>query len=173
MPLMAHIDEPPPSYEDVVDMLRPGDVLTHCFRPFPNAPLGPQGTVRPAVQRARERGVLFDVGHGMGSFAFKTARGMLANGFKPDTISSDIHALCIDGPAFDQVTTLSKLLWIGMPLTEVIAASTINAARALQAAGTRLAEARLRRRCDCFETARRADSTMSMSSASTSKAASG
>lgn len=132
MPLMAHIDEPPPSYEDVVDMLRPGDILTHCFRPFPNSPLGPQGTVRPAVQRARERGVLFDVGHGMGSFAFKTARGMLANGFRPDTISSDIHALCIDGPAFDQVTTLSKLLSIGIPLTEVIAASTTNAARALR-----------------------------------------
>jgi dihydroorotase len=60
------------------------------------------------VRRARERGVLFDIGHGMGSFAFKTARAMLANGFAPDTISSDVHALCIHGPAFDQVTTMSK-----------------------------------------------------------------
>ena len=57
MPLMAHIDQPPPSYEEVIDMLRPGDVLTHCFRPFPNAPCTAQGTVKPAVLNARERGV--------------------------------------------------------------------------------------------------------------------
>ena len=57
---------------------------------------------------------------------------MLANGFYPDTISSDVHALCIDGPAFDQVTTLSKFLCMGMPLTDVIAASTVNAAMALK-----------------------------------------
>jgi len=84
------------------------------------------------VLQARERGVQFDIGHGKGSFAFKTARGMLANGFYPDTISSDVHALCIDGPAFDQVTTLSKFLCLGMPLVDVIAASTSNAAIALK-----------------------------------------
>jgi dihydroorotase len=132
LPLMAHIDEPPPSYEDVLARLRPGDILTHCFRPFPNTPATVQGTVKPAVNAARRRGVLFDIGHGMGSFAFKTARTMLANDFKPDTISSDVHSLSIDGPAFDQVTTLSKMLCLGMPLSEVIAASTINAAMALK-----------------------------------------
>jgi dihydroorotase len=132
MPVMAHIDEPPPSYEEVIARLRPGDVLTHAFRPFPNAPVTAQGTVKRAVIEARERGVLFDIGHGKGSFAFKTARGMLANGFWPDTISSDVHALCINGPAFDQVTTMSKFLCLGMPLTDVIAASTANAAFALK-----------------------------------------
>jgi len=132
LPLMCHIDFPPPSYEDVVERLRPGDVLTHAFRPFPNSPLDPQGRVKDVVRRARERGVRFDIGHGKGSFAFKTARGMLANGFYPDTISSDVHALCIDGPAFDQVTTLSKFLCLGMPLDEVIAATTVNAAMALK-----------------------------------------
>ena len=116
MPLMCHIDEPPPSYEEVIDRLRPGDVLTHAFRPFPNAPCTAQGTVKPAVLAARKRGVLFDIGHGKGSFAFKTARAMLANGFLPDTISSDVHALCINGPAFDQVTTMSKFLCLGMSL---------------------------------------------------------
>ena len=69
IPLMAHIDEPPPSYEEVIARLRPGDVLTHAFRPFPNAPCTAQGTIKPAVLKARERGVLFDIGHGMGSFA--------------------------------------------------------------------------------------------------------
>ena len=131
MPMMVHIDEPPPSYEAVVDRLRPGDVLTHCFRPFPNAPITGKGKIKPEVIAARERGVIFDIGHGMGSFSWKTARAMLEQGFAPDTISSDVHALCIEGPAFDQVTTMSKFLHLGMPLNEVIAASTLNAAKAL------------------------------------------
>jgi dihydroorotase len=132
VPLMAHIDEPPPSYEEALDRLRPGDVLTHAFRPFPNAPCTSQGTVKPAVLLARKRGVFFDIGHGMGSFAFKTARAMLANGFPPDTISSDVHALCINGPAYDLVTTMSKFLCLGMSLPAVVQAATENAARALK-----------------------------------------
>jgi dihydroorotase len=131
LPMMVHIDEPPPSYEAVVERLRPGDVLTHCFRPFPNSPVDGRGKVKPALLAARQRGVLFDVGHGMGSFSWPTARAMIAEGFVPDTISSDIHALCIDGPAHDQVTTLSKFLALGMRLKDVIAASTVNAAAAL------------------------------------------
>jgi dihydroorotase len=116
----------------VIARLRPGDILTHAFRPFPNTPATSQGTVKQAVLAARARGVLFDIGHGKGSFAFKTARAMLANGFAPDTISSDVHTLCIDGPAFDQVTTMSKFLCMGMPLDEVIRLSTVNAAMALR-----------------------------------------
>jgi dihydroorotase len=131
MPMMVHIDDPPPSYAQVVERLRKGDVLTHCFRPFPNTPSTSDQRVRPEVLAARQRGVFFDVGHGMGSFSFKVARIMLENGFYPDTISSDIHALCINGPAFDQVTTLSKFLHLGMPFSEVIRASTQNAALAL------------------------------------------
>lgn len=132
MPLMCHIDHPPPSYEEVIAMLRPGDILTHAFRPFPNSAATAQGTVKAEVLAARKRGVLFDIGHGKGSFAFKTARAMLANGFLPDTISSDVHQLCIDGPAFDQVTTMSKFLCMGMGLSDVIAASTVNAGMMLQ-----------------------------------------
>jgi dihydroorotase len=132
MPVMCHIDFPPPNYADTVAMLRPGDILTHAFRPFPNAPISAQGKILPQVLEARERGVLFDIGHGMGSFAFKTARAMLANGFPPDTISSDAHALSINGPAFDQTTTMSKFLCLGMDLMEVLKASTINPARALR-----------------------------------------
>jgi dihydroorotase len=131
LPMMVHIDDPPPSYQQVVERLRKGDVLTHCFRPFPNTPTTSDRRVRPEVLAARQRGVFFDVGHGMGSFSFKVARIMLENGFYPDTISSDVHALCINGPAFDQVTTLSKFLHLGMPFSEVIRASTQNAALAL------------------------------------------
>ena len=132
MPVMCHIDQPPPSYEEVINMLRPGDVLTHAFRPFPNSPVNAQGKVKAAVLEARARGVKFDIGHGKGSFAFKTARAMLANGFYPDTISSDVHALCIEGPAYDQGTTMSMCLCLGGPLNDVIAQSTINAAHALK-----------------------------------------
>jgi dihydroorotase len=132
LPLMVHIDEPPPSYEDVVARLRTGDVLTHSFRPFPNAPVDGKGQVKPAVLAARERGVIFDIGHGMGSFSWKTGRAMMAAGFLPDVISSDVHMLCINGPAYDQVTTMSKFLCLGMQLGDVIACSTVNAAKALQ-----------------------------------------
>ncbi len=68
----------------------------------------------------------------MASFSFKVARAMIANDFYPDTISSDVHALCINGPAFDQVTTLSKFLLLGLSLPEVVKMSTVNAAMALR-----------------------------------------
>ena len=132
LPMMVHIDVPPPTLEQVLERMRPGDVLTHCFRPFPNTPATAEGAVLPAVLEARQRGVIFDIGHGMGSFAFATARVMLANGFAPDCISSDVHALCIEGPAFDLLTTLSKFLCLGMPLVEVIRAATEAPARALR-----------------------------------------
>ena len=81
---------------------------------------------------ARERGVKFDIGHGKGSFAFKTARAMLANGVLSRHHLLGRACLCIDGPAFDQVTTMSKFLCMGMPLPDVVAASTVNAAMALR-----------------------------------------
>jgi len=132
LPMMVHIDLPPPTLEDVLARLRKGDVLTHCFRPFPNNPATVDGGVREAVVEARRRGVIFDIGHGMGSFAFKTARTMLANGFAPDCISSDVHALCIDGPAFDLLTTMSKFVCLGMELGDVVRAATEAPAQALR-----------------------------------------
>jgi dihydroorotase len=132
MPMMVHIDVPPPTLPEVLARMRPGDILTHCFRPFPNTPATPDGKVHQAVEEARERGIIFDIGHGMGSFSFDTARVMLANGFLPDCISSDVHALCIDGPAFDLVTTMSKFICLGMPLNEVIRAATERPAEAMR-----------------------------------------
>jgi dihydroorotase len=132
LPMMVHIDVPPPTLEEVLARMRPGDVLTHCFRPFPNSPATAGGKVLSAVLEARKRGVIFDIGHGMGSFSFATARAMLANNFHPDCISSDVHALCIDGPAFDLLTTLSKFICLGMPLVEVIRAATEAPAHALR-----------------------------------------
>lgn len=132
LPLMCHIDEAPPTYSEAVDRLRKGDVLTHAFRPFPNAPILSDGTIRDAVHRARQRGVIFDIGHGMGSFSFATARAMLAQGFAPDTISSDVHALCLHGPAWDLLRTMTKFLALGLPLQQVIQATTQSPALALR-----------------------------------------
>ncbi|MBM3525437.1 MAG: amidohydrolase family protein, partial [Alphaproteobacteria bacterium] len=107
------------------------DILTHCFRPFPNAPATVDGRVQEEVLEARARGIIFDIGHGAGSFGFRTTRAMLANGFLPDVISSDIHVLSIDGPAFDLVTTMSKFLILGVDLATVIKLATLNAAKAI------------------------------------------
>lgn len=131
LPLMVHIDEPPPSYKEIVASLRKRDILTHCFRGSPNSPLTISGDIEPEILLARSRGVYFDIGHGSMSFSFDTAKKMLRSGFYPDTISSDVHCLCINGPAFDLVTTLSKFYSLGMPLIEVVRASTQNAAEIL------------------------------------------
>ena len=132
LPVMCHIDRPPPRYADVLAELRPGDVLTHCFRPFPNAPCHADGRVRDACRAARERGVLFDIGHGKGSFDFAVAEAMLAGGFPPDIVSSDVHVLCIDGPAYDNMETMSKFLCLGMELPDIVRAVTVAPAAVLR-----------------------------------------
>jgi dihydroorotase len=125
LPVMAHIGAGmPPRIEDIVEPLRRGDVLTHFCTPKSNSPLTVAGEIRDCMIAARERGVIMDVGHGSGSFGFKVAEKMLADGFVPDVISSDVHAMCIDGPAFDVLETMSKLLVMGMPLQDVIRAAT-------------------------------------------------
>ena len=131
LPVMAHLDHPPPSRLEGLSRLRRGDVITHCFRPFPNAPVHADGRIREEVHEARRRGVVFDIGHGGGSFGFRTAEHMLEAGFLPDVISSDVHALSINGPAFDQLVTMAKFLALGVELGAVIRAGTAAPAAAL------------------------------------------
>lgn len=76
--------------------------------------------------------MIFDIGHGGGSCGFKTSRAMLDAGFKPDVISSDVHTLSINGPAFDLLHTLAKFHALGLSLPEVVASATVNAARAIR-----------------------------------------
>src|SRR6476646_43260 len=132
LPVMAHLDNPPPSRLEVLARLRRGDILTHCFRPFPNAPVQQNGRIREEVLEARRRGVIFYIGHGSGSFGFRTAEAMLIAGFLPDVISSDVHALSIKGPAFDQLITMWQFLCLGMELLDAIRASTACPAAALR-----------------------------------------
>ena len=132
LPVMAHLDAPPPARHEVMQRLRRGDVLTHCFRPFPNAPVHADGRVREEILKARQRGVIFDIGHGAGSFGFGTTRAMLKAGFLPDAISSDVHVTSIDGPAFDLLTTMSKFLCLGVDLATVIRLGTQGPAKAIK-----------------------------------------
>ena len=135
LPVMAHIDFPPPTRKEVLECLRPGDILTHCFRPFPSAPVTRDNQIRAEILEAHERGIIFDIGHGFGGFSFKSARAMLAEGIMPDVISSDVHVLCVDGPAHHVLAVMSKFMALGMPLEEVIRAATQNPARALRRDG--------------------------------------
>ena len=131
-PLMVHITGGDVPLADLLPRLRRDDIVTHCFHNTPPAMiLDGAGQILPEVLEARDRGVVFDIGHGLGSFSFDVCRMALEAGFPPDTISSDIHTLNIDGPVYDLPTTLSKFLNLGMPLEEVIRRATIEPARVI------------------------------------------
>ena len=120
-----------PYHQLVTERLRPGDVTTHMFRgPVPY--LSADGTLLPYLARARARGVVFDVGHGGGSFVFRTMVPATRLGFYPDTISTDLHTGSMNGGMMDMLTTMSKFLVSGMPLTDVIRASTDTPARVIK-----------------------------------------
>lgn len=131
LPLMVHIGNGPPAMAAIVDLLRPGDILTHCFTGGNHRMLTAEGRLSPLARELQQRGVILDIGHGAGSFSFQVAEAALAEGVLPDVISSDIHQLSVQGPMFDMPTTLSKFLNLGMGLAEVIDRATRKPAAAM------------------------------------------
>ena len=125
-PVMVDFWPRPPerSYTELLlQKLRPGDIHTHVFaQQFPI--ITPQGKVNPLMFEARERGILFDLGHGAASFWFRNAVPALRGGFTPDSLSTDLHMGNINGPVVSMLNTMSKFLSMGMPLVEVIQRST-------------------------------------------------
>jgi dihydroorotase len=120
-----------PYWQLVTERLRPGDISTHMFRgPVPYA--DKDGKLYEYLKRARSRGVRFDVGHGGGSFAIRNAVPAIQQGFYPDSISTDLHNGSMNGGMMDMPTTMSKLLVMGMPLKEVIRASTWTPAQMIR-----------------------------------------
>jgi dihydroorotase len=120
-----------PYYQLVIEKLRPGDISTHMFRaPVPY--VNDQGKLLKYLWQARQRGVKFDVGHGGGSFVFRNAAPSVQQGFYPDSISTDLHTGSMNGAMMDMVTTMSKLLVLGVPLKEVIRESTDNPAKEIK-----------------------------------------
>lgn len=117
--------------EEQLDTLRPGDVLTYCFNAKPQG-LIENGRVRDCVRGARERGILFDIGHGMASFSFETAEVAIADGFLPDTISTDQYARHVGSdPQHDLPRTMSKLMAAGISETDAFERVTLEPARIL------------------------------------------
>ena len=130
-PVMVHIAVPPPGISDILPLLREGDIITHCFTGNGMKLIDDAGEPLEQTLRAIDRGVILDIGHGAGSFTFKTAEAALAAGIKPHAISSDIHQISIAGPMFDLPTCLSKFLAIGVGLNEAVAMATTAPARLL------------------------------------------
>ncbi|MBI3684508.1 MAG: amidohydrolase/deacetylase family metallohydrolase [Acidobacteria bacterium] len=130
LPLMVHIGGTHSTVAEIVSRLKKGDVITHSFRGGDGGILDGRDRVLPEVRKAVERGVLLDVGHGAGSFSFRTAEKTFPQGVLPGTISSDVHQFNVNGPVFDLATTLSKFLHLGLSLEEVIRRATSNPAKA-------------------------------------------
>ena len=131
-PVMVHVGSTGISMEEIVDTLRPGDVVTHCYTPQQPAIIDPSGRLRPAVRAAHERGVLFDVAHANGHFDFNLVRNAMSEGLMPDIISSDLHGrMGPDNPVVDLPTTMTKFLHLGLSLDKVVAACTVNPARTM------------------------------------------
>jgi dihydroorotase len=132
LPLMVHHALSTVSMVDCPGRMRSGDIYTHAYHGFPSSVVNSL-TRKPheAVIQARERGVLFDIGHGQGSFNWTVAEICAREGFWPDTISTDIHSGTCEGPAYDMPTVMTRLLHVGMPLTEVVARSTFEPAKAI------------------------------------------
>jgi dihydroorotase len=120
---------PERTYPDLLlQKMRPGDIHTHVYaQQFPL--LDDRKEPHAYLFEARKRGIIFDVGHGAGSFWFRQAAPAMQNGFSPDSISTDLHTGNVNGPVVDMVTTMSKILNLGMPLPEVIFRSTVTPAQ--------------------------------------------
>ncbi|RBQ15730.1 amidohydrolase/deacetylase family metallohydrolase [Spongiactinospora rosea] len=130
-PLHVHIGATVESPAEFLPLLSAGDIVTHYQTPRPHGLLDERGVLLPAVRRARERGVLFDCGHGMTHFSFRVAEALLAQGFPPDTISSDVSARSFAELRPGLLTVMNKWLALGLTPAEVIRAATSRPAAAL------------------------------------------
>ena len=132
--LMVHIGDSPMPIPELAEALSPGDCITHCFRASSRPILNDKGKIFEAVRAAADRGVIFDVGHGFGSFNWHVAQAALDDGFEPTTISTDLHTMNINGPVYDMPTTMSKFLTLGLSLERVVEMSTARPAQILNKA---------------------------------------
>lgn len=127
-PLMVDFwPRPERTYPELLRKMQPGDIHTHVYaQQFPV--LDENKKPQKFMFEARDRGIIFDVGHGAGSFWFRQGVPMMEGGFGPDSISTDLHIGNVNGPVVDMITTMSKFLCMGMPLDELIYRSTVTPA---------------------------------------------
>jgi dihydroorotase len=125
LPIMVHVGEPPPLYDDILPLLSQGDIVTHCFNGKAGGSILEDEDLYRLAEDAAARGIVLDVGHGGASFSFDVAKAALERGLPPKTISTDLHNRSMDTSVWDMATTMSKLLSLGMTFEDVVAASTI------------------------------------------------
>jgi dihydroorotase len=133
-PVMVHVGDTAIDMDEIAETLRPGDIITHCYTPQRPSVIDEKGKLLPQVRKAKERGVIFDVGHAGGHFDFNLVERAMGDGLLPDIISSDLHSRLAQpgfGVVGDLLTTLTKFLPLGLPLEEIIANCTVNPARAI------------------------------------------
>ncbi|HET6914828.1 MAG TPA: amidohydrolase/deacetylase family metallohydrolase [Acidimicrobiales bacterium] len=130
LPLMVHIGETASPLAEILDLLRPGDLVAHCYTGKEHNILE-DGKVSDAVWDARNRGVLFECAHGKSNFSYEVARPAIEQGFLPDIVCSDTSYRNWNGPVFDLLTTMSKLMALGVPLEDLVRLATAAPARAL------------------------------------------
>lgn len=133
VPLMVHITDAPLPVPRILSFLKPGDIVTHCLHRYPHGIMGPEKkAVLKEVWEAQRAGVVFDCAHGRMHFTFPFTRQVLAEGFLPDTIATDLTLpSATRGPVFDLPTTMSKFLNLGVGLDEVVRRVTTNPARVI------------------------------------------
>lgn len=129
LPLMAHIDGPYSPLTELLPMLRQGDVYTHFLHAHQHGSLDANGKLLPVVLEARQRGVLFDVAQGRSHLSWDVAEKCLAQGFLPDTLSTDLTRTTAAGPVYDLPTMVSKFMALGIEMDKAIQMVTSNAAR--------------------------------------------
>ena len=133
-PIMVHVGDTAIGMDEIAATLRPGDVITHCYTPQKPSIIDEQGKLLPEVHKAKERGVIFDVGHAGGHFDFDLVQRAMGEGIVPDIISSDLHGKLAQpgfGVVGDLPMVLTKFLPMGLSLEQIIANCTVNAARAV------------------------------------------
>ena len=133
-PIMVHVGDTAIGMDEIADTLRPGDIITHCYTPQKPSIIDDKGKLLPLVRKAKERGVIFDVGHAGGHFDFNLVQRAMGEGIIPDVISSDLHGR-LSQPGFgvvgDLPTVLTKFLPMGLSFDEIIAKCTVDAARVI------------------------------------------
>ena len=123
---MVHIGEPPPMLYEILELLDPGDIVTHCFNGKPGGNILDDDHIYALAEKCAAGGVVLDVGHGAASYSFKVAEVAIKRGLLPQTISTDLHLRCLEHPVWDLATTMAKLLAAGMPFEDVVAAATLR-----------------------------------------------
>ncbi|WP_421101255.1 amidohydrolase/deacetylase family metallohydrolase, partial [Sporosarcina psychrophila] len=133
VPIMVHIGNPPPNLQEIFPLLRKGDIVTHAFHGKKHGILNTEGNLIPEALDALKRGVLFDIGHGGSSFSYETLMKFREKYDNSFTTSTDIYIKNYQNPVCSLMTTMTKLLELGIPLIEVVKSVTLGAANALGA----------------------------------------